>query len=108
MFNEVIKLVSQVKSVDAYGDIQVSETEREVFAELKSITQSEFYQAQAVGMRPELKFVIADYLDYAGEQIIRYKDYATNKEETYSVIRTYRNGNALEIVVRRGVENASA
>lgn len=107
MFNEVIKLVSQIKGVDENGDITVIETEREVFAELKSIGQSEFYQAQAVGLRPELKFVLADYLDYQNEQIIRFRDYASEKEETYSVIRTYRSGNALEIVAKRGVDNVS-
>jgi len=108
LYNEVIKLVSQTKSVDAYGDITVTETERTVFAELKSITQSEFYQAQAVGIKPEIKFVIADYLDYRNEQLIRFKDYAAEEEETYSVIRTYRNGNTLEIVAKRGVDNVSS
>lgn len=107
MYNDVIKLVAEIKSVDEYGDIKTIETEREVFAQLLSISQSEFYQAQAVGIKPELKFVIADYLDYNNEQIIRYKGF-TNNEETYSVIRTYRKGNQLEIVVKRGVDNGNA
>lgn len=108
MFNDVIKLVAEAKTVDEYGDITTTETERTVFAELKSIGQSEFYQAQAVGLRPELKFVIADYLDYQNEQLVRYTDYATGREETFSVIRTYRNGNSLELVAKRGVDDGSA
>lgn len=108
MFNEVIKLVSQTKHVDEYGDIQVIESERTVYAKLASVTQNEFYQAQAVGLKPELKFVIADYLDYKDEDIVRYKRFADDKEQTYSVIRTYRNGNLLEIVVKRGVDNGDS
>lgn len=108
MFNEVITLVKQEKSVDEYGDITVVETERQVFAKLASISQSEFYQAQAVGFKPELKFIIADYLDYKNEPLVKYQGYADDDIETYSVIRTYRNGNALEIIVKRGVDNVSA
>lgn len=107
MYNDVIKLVAEVKGVDKYGDIKTEEIEREVFAELKSIGQSEFYQAQSVGLKPEIKFVIADYLDYHNEQVIRFKDFSMDKEETFTVIRTYRNGNSLEIVAKRGVDNVS-
>lgn len=68
---------------------------REVFCALRSIGQSEFYQAYATDYRPELKFVLADYLDYNGETLIEYEGVA------YSVIRTYRTGQELEIVVAR-------
>lgn len=101
--NEVIKLVSIQKSVDEYGDTAEESTERILFAELKSIGQSEFYQAQSVGLKPEIKFVIADYLDYQNEQIVKYQPF-NGTEEKYSVIRTYRTGNALEIVCKRGVD----
>lgn len=66
---------------------------REAFAELRSIGQSEFYQAQATGYKPELKFVLADHLDYGGETLIEYTG------TLYSVLRTFRAGQALEIVV---------
>lgn len=103
MYNEVIKLVSVIKSADEYGDIVETETERTVFAELKSVGQSEFYQAQAVGMKPEIKFIIADYLDYKGEKRLKYQPYHGTEEE-YEVIRTYRNGNRLEITCKRGID----
>lgn len=104
MYNEVIKLVAEAKSVDEYGDTVAVETERTVFAELKSIGQSEFYQAQAVGLKPEIKFVLADYLEYANEKIVKYKAFNQEEEEQYTVLRTYRNGHELELVCKRGIE----
>lgn len=103
MYDSLIKLVSVKNMVDEYGDSQESIKERPIFAELKSIGTTEFYQAQAVGMKPELKFIIPDYLDYNGEKVLKYKEY-TGIEETYSIIRTYRTGNELEITVRKGLE----
>lgn len=40
MYDNIIKLVSESRTVDDYGDIVVQKSERVVFAELKSITQS--------------------------------------------------------------------
>lgn len=104
MFNDILKFVKQTRSIDHLGDTVVLETERTVFCMTKSIGQSEFYQAQANGLKPEIKFVIADYLDYENELIVRYKAFNQAEYETYSVIRTYRTGNNLEIVCRRGVD----
>lgn len=72
----------------------VSDAEqRELVATLRSIGQSEFYQAHAAGYKPELKFVLADYLDYNGEDLIKHDG------SLYRVLRTFRNGLELEIVV---------
>lgn len=106
MYNEAIKLVKEVKTVNLYGDTVVTTTERTVFAEVQSIGTVEFYQAQAIGLRPEIKFIIADYLDYKGEQALKYTPFA-GVEQMYSIIRTYRNGNQLEITAKRGIDDAS-
>lgn len=103
MYDNVITFVSEAKTVDEYGDSVVTETKRNVFAELKSIGQSEFYQAQAVGLKPEIKFVIADFLDYQNEQKILYAPF-NGTEEEYTVLRTYRTGNSLELVCKRGID----
>lgn len=103
MFNEVITLVNENKQVNEYGDLVITETERTIFADLKSVTQTEFYQAQAVGIKAEIKFVIADFLDYRNEQKIKYTPYNAS-EELFTVVRTYRKGNQLEIICRKGVE----
>lgn len=104
MYNSIIKLIKETSTVDEYGDKVVTTSERTIFAELKSIGQTEFYQAKANGFKPELKFVIADYLDYQGEKQLKYQEFNSDKEETYEVIRTYRNGTSLEITCGKGVE----
>ena len=75
-----------------------------MFAELRSIGQSEFYQAQATGLKPEIKFVLPDYLEYRNEKKIRFKDFNEEEEQDYTVLRTYRNNNQLELVCKRGVD----
>lgn len=103
MYNEVITLIAEDKTVDDYGDLIARQTRRTVFADLRSIGQSEFYQAQGVGLKPEIKFVLADFLEYRNEQKIEYTDF-NGFTEIYTVLRTYRNNNELELVCRKGIE----
>lgn len=103
MFDSVITLKKENNTVNEYGDTVQTFTERNVFAEVKSISQSEFYQAQATGLKPEIKFVIADFYDYQGEKILSYTPFG-GEEEDYTVLRTYRNKLNLEIVCKRGIE----
>lgn len=95
--NDVLTLIQQTQGVDAYGDPVTTESTREVFAKLGSIGQKEFYQAQAVGLQPELKFVLADYLDYDNEPLVEHGN------QRYRVLRTYRKGQELELTVYREV-----
>lgn len=97
--NDVITLIKQTHSVDDYGDPLVAESTRDVFARLGSIGQQEFYQAHAVGLKPEIKFVLADYLDYEGESHVQYEG------QRYRVLRTYRKGQELEITVYQEVNS---
>ena len=71
------------------------ETSRTVLCSLRSIGQSEFYEASARDFYPELKFVLADYLDYNNEQLVEHNG------QRYSVLRTYRAGQELELTVQR-------
>lgn len=103
MYNEVIKLISESKSVDDYGDAVVVTSEREVFAGLRSIGQSEFYQAKAAGLKPEIKFILPDFLEYHDEKRLKYTTF-NGEEEEYTVIRTYRNNNELELICKRGID----
>ena len=103
MFNDVIYLKKETNTINKYGDTVQTFTERQVYARVESVGQSEFYQAQAVGLRPEIKFTIADFYDYQDEKIIAYKPYGGIKED-YAVLRTYRDGINLEIVCRKGIE----
>ena len=94
---DVLTLLSISETVDEYGDRQPVTTRRDVFAEPVSIGLKEFYQAHAVGLQPELKFKLADYLDYEGERYVEYNG------QTYRVLRIYRTGQELELTLYREV-----
>ena len=79
--NEVIKLIKDDGS------------RRELLAGLRSIGQTEFYLAHSTDYKPELKFVLADYLDYEGET------YLQHEGKLYRVMRLYRAGQELELTV---------
>lgn len=104
MFDSAITLKKETNTVNEYGDTVQTFTERTIFAEVKSIGQTEFYQAQAVGLKPEIKFVIADFADYQGEKILSYKPFGASAAEDYTILRTYRTKINLEIVCKRGIE----
>ena len=80
--NEILTLIN--------GD-----TERTVFCRMASIGQREYYEAQAVDVYPECKLILADYLEYDNERLCEYEG------QRYRVLRTYRTGQELEIVVTR-------
>ena len=70
-------------------------TKRAVFCRVASIGMREFYEANTRDFYPQLKFVVADYLEYQNEQLVEYEG------RIYHVLRTYRTGTELEIVVIR-------
>lgn len=80
---DAIELISITYGQNEIGDITELKTYTEIFGKEKSIKQSEFYQAQASGFKPELKFEINSF-EYNDEKYVRYN----NKE--YRVIRTYK------------------
>lgn len=107
MRDEMIFFMDYVPSSreDGYGDPEM-DTEKygPVYAEMKSVGQSEFYQAQTAGKKPEIKFVITDYMDYQGQK------YLIHDGIRYSILRTYRvkGSSELEITCYGGVRDAVA
>ena len=97
---DVLILINQTHTVDEYGDAVISESRREVICRIGSVGQKEFYQAHAVGLKPECKVVLEDYLDYEGENL------AELNGERLSVLRTFRSGQELEITLYREVNPA--
>ena len=101
MYNEIIKLRKIDRTYDDVGEPIETSTEIEVYAKILSIGQQEFYQAQATGLKPELKFEIADYLDYEDEKEL------IHGNKRYQILRTYRKSTRqLEITVYGGVNIA--
>ena len=77
-----------------------------MFCSVSSIGQSEFYQAQTQGLKPEIKFILADYYEYDNEQYVEYSQDGTTWIR-YKILRTYIKGNEIEITCYGGVRNAS-
>lgn len=93
--NELLTLIKRTPGKDSNNRPTVTEATREVFCSLRSIGQSEFYQSYALDVRPEAKFVLADYLEYNGETMVEHNG------QRYRVLRTYRSGQELELTVER-------
>lgn len=86
------------------------EEERQVFCQVHGITRTEFYAAAVADLHPEIVLRLSDYLDYQGEDLVKYHD------ELYSVIRTYRDRsgssggmdqNAIELILTKKVGNGN-
>ena len=75
----------------------------EVLCGIRSIGMQEFYSSNATDFHPELKLILADYLDYDGETLADYNS------QRYRIIRTYRTGQELELTLERApVEDGEA
>ena len=93
--SEVITLIAEVKTQDDNGVWTTTTTEREVFAQVNSVTSAEFFDGGRNGLNPEYRFVVF-FADYEGERIVRYKG------ATYAVYRAYHaRADALELYVER-------
>ena len=96
MHNDILTLVKETFDTNEYGDSVSSESSREVFCKVRSVGMKEKYQAQAVGLLPEMVFELPDYYEYDDERKVRYQ----GKE--YRIIRTYKKEtNEIELVVTR-------
>ena len=93
---DVITLIKQTITTDQYGIEEAEDVKREVYCEVDSISQTEFYAAADTELNPEYRFTVF-FGDYEGESIVEYKDVR------YSVYRTYRTGDELEIYTERKV-----
>lgn len=96
MLHDVITLVAQSITKDAYGIEVITESERTVFAEVESISQSEFFAAADTELNPEYRFRIF-FGDYKDEEILEYQ------EKRYAIYRTYRSGDYMELYTERKV-----
>ena len=93
---DVLILIAQAISVDEYGNEVATETERQVYCEVHSITQTEFHAAADTELNPQFRFDVF-FGDYQGESICLYNG------ERYAIYRTYRAGDNLELYVERKI-----
>jgi hypothetical protein len=95
--NEVAILIKR-----EYQGATRKETRTEVLCGFRSIGTKEFYEASATDYRPELKLVLADYLDFNGETLAEYNG------QRYRILRTYRTGQQLELTLERAPQEDGA
>lgn len=101
MYSNVVKLIKKsLSGTNKYGDPVYTETVREVFAQIKSISQKEYYEANTSGFKPELKVVLSDYYDYDGEDTIEYDGVR------YDIYRTYRINISIELTCQRSISKS--
>jgi SPP1 family predicted phage head-tail adaptor len=92
LFRDVVDLLSVTTTENSIGDTIETETPRQVFANKKSIRQSEFYQAAMTDLRPELMFEVRT-IEYDDEPKLAYNG------KKYNIIRTYsKNGEITELI----------
>lgn len=98
MWREVIELIEPITAPDGVGGYTETEIVRTVFADKKSIRSSEFYQAHAVGLKPELNLIIRQ-MEYNGESRVRWNG------KVYDVLRTYsKNDELIELTCAKRTE----
>ena len=97
-FSDKIELIAITVTENSMGDMIETETKTEVFANKKSIRQSEFYQAAATGLRPEIMFEVWSE-EYSNQPKLKYNN------KLYTIIRTYDKGERTELVCQGVVNN---
>lgn len=103
--DDIITLLTTEYGHDVYGNEVESIAERTVvFCRVRSVSRSEFYQAAQANLHPDYIFTISHYRDYHGEKALLYTDW-TGTEKRYDIIRTYRDGDSLEITAAERVGN---
>ena len=80
-----ITLRDTVTAPNANGTATATNTDKAVFADKKSVRQSEFYAAQSAGVRADVVFVVKSD-EYDGQMLVVYDGVV------YKVSRTFQNG----------------
>lgn len=78
-----IYLIKEEYTEDAYGVLIPTLTRRQVYANVMSVSASEFFEGGRNGLNPEYRIIMFGP-DYEGEEVIEYNGVQ------YAVYRTYR------------------
>lgn len=99
--NPVYLISKSDETTDEKGDPIQTPIKRKLYVSVNSVRQSEFYQAQASGFKPEVSIVIRNF-EYKGEE------FAEVNEIEYRILRTYdKNDGTIELTLVRGVNNGT-
>lgn len=81
--DDVIKLISETYAVNDYNVRVPTETKKQVFCKVRSVTRAEFFEGGRNGLNPQLRFDVFRG-DYNGETILEYHG------NRYAIYRTYQ------------------
>lgn len=90
-WNSKVSLGKVTESV-VYGEPIQSTAWTDIFANKRSVRQSEFYAASNLGLKPELMFEVHSH-EFSGHTKLKHD----NKE--YEIIRAYDKGEVTELTV---------
>lgn len=80
--SNVISLIAETRTQDEIGQYISTETERQVYCDVWSVSRQEWFDAGRDGLKPAYVFVMFAP-DYAGETIVEYDG------KRYGIYRTY-------------------
>lgn len=95
--SNVVVLIGETISTDENYIQQATETRTEVYCDIQSVSQNEFFKANELGFKPQFKITMFKY-DYDGESIIEVDGVR------YSIYRTFEGRNdTLELYCEKKV-----
>lgn len=91
----VAKLIAETWTTDANNVPVKTETSRDVFVRVDSVTSNEWFNGARQGLNPEFRFTMFRF-DYADEPIIEYDG------KRYTIYRTYLTADdSIELYAQR-------
>lgn len=98
--SDVMNLIAVTHEKDSKGVMRASETARQVFCKVDSVTGSEWFEGGRNGLNPEYRFTMFEP-DYNGEEIAEYNN------SRYTIYRTYHTkDDMIELYAERRKGNA--
>lgn len=93
--SNVVTLISETYTADSIGQMVATEVTHDVFCNVSSVTQSEWFNGGQNGLRPELRVTLFAP-DYEDQKIVEFNGVR------YGVYRTYiRQDELLELYLER-------
>ena len=98
MWSDVLYLLEEIESLDELNRPHYSYKETKVYANKISVKRSEFYQAQAAGLKKSIEIRTIEF-DENKHTKVKYKDV------TYKILRSYEVNSEITEIVLTGLNN---
>lgn len=91
-FKDIGYLCKGKRTLDKHNRPKISYEDSMIYCNVKSIGLTEFYQAQSVGLKPELK-IEARLIDLDGATHFKYNN------KLYKILRTNKKEDSIELIL---------